>query len=509
MSILIVTLPSPPRLAALPPEAAAQPAAGEWAYLYSEDGRQLTRHGKAEPAQWPPISAQTQVVALVSPADLTWHRTTLPKASGPKLRAALFGQLEDDLLDESPDLHLAVQPEAKAGETVWVAALPKPWLTAQLAAMAAAGVPADRIVPLWTPDERPGGHVFRPASPDGTTAAPWLAWRDAQGPIAMPLDSDAARGLVTRVPADLPVRWTADPDCADAATHWLAQLPNLSGGATVAALSAGQQMQTAAAQPWNLRQFDLAGRPRRGGRMGQLWQQFAREPAWRPVRWGLAVLAVVQVLGLNLYAWQLNREAKAQRTAQIQLLQTTFPQVRAIQDPLLQMQREMDMLRAVAGRPGPGDLETLLGAAQRAWPPGRPAAASLTFAPGELTLAPPWPPAELSAAQARLQGQGFDAQAGAAGVAISPLRLRPGAAPPPRPPALVMPTAGPTAGPTVRPPPPDILPDDAEAEETPGANPAPRPAFQPPPPQPLQPLRPMQPQQGQPPPNAQPGTVTQ
>ncbi|MCA0174850.1 MAG: general secretion pathway protein GspL [Proteobacteria bacterium] len=507
MSILIVTLPSPPRLAAQPPDAAVQPTAGEWAYLYSEDGRQLTRHGRAEPAQWPPISAQTQVVALVSPADVVWHRATLPKASGPKLRAALFGLLEDDLLDESAALHLAVQPEAKAGESAWVAALPKPWLTAQLAAMAAAGCPADRIVPLWTPDERPAGHVFRPApQSDAAAAAPWLAWRDAQGPIAMPLDSDAARALVARVPPDMPVRWTADADSADAATHWLAQLPDLSAGATVAALSPGQQMLAAAAQPWNLRQFDLAGRPRRGGRLGQLWQRFAHEPGWRPVRWGLATLAVVQVVGLNLYAWQLNREAKAQRTAQIQLLQATFPQVRAIQDPVLQMQREVDMLRAAAGRPGPGDLETLLSAAQRAWPPGRPAASGLTFAPGQLTLTPPWPPAEVGAAQARLQAQGFDAQSGAAGVAISPWRPRPGSAPPPPPPQTA-----PVVAPTVQPQ--AALSDDAEAEETPGgANPAPRPAWQPPAPppmQPLQPLRPTLPQQTQPPAHAPTGTVAQ
>lgn len=505
MSILIVTLPSPPRLAAQPPDAAAQPAAGEWTYLYSEDGRLLTRHGQAEPGQWPPITGQTQVVALVAPTDVAWHRTTLPKASGPKLRAALFGQLEDDLLDESAALHLAVQPEAKAGEPAWVAALPKPWLAAQLAAMAAASCPADRIVPSWTPDERPAGHVFRPASQNGTAAAPWLAWRDAQGPIAMPLDSDAARALVALVPADMPVRWTADADCADAAAHWLTQLPNLSAGATVAALSPGQQMLAAAAQPWDLRQFELAGRPRRGGRLGQLWQQFVREPAWRPVRWGLAALAVVQLIGLNLYAWQLNREAKAQRTAQIQLLQTTFPQVRAIQDPPLQMQREVDLLRGLAGRPGPGDLETLLGAAQRAWPPGRPAATSLTFTPGQLTLAPPWPAAEISAAQARLHTQGFDAQGGAAGVAISPWRPQPGSALPPPPPGP------PTAAPTVQPPPP--LADDAEADETPGGpNPAPRPAFQPPsapPMQPLQPLRPAMPQQTPPPAHAQQGAVAQ
>jgi general secretion pathway protein L len=55
------------------------------------------------------------------------------------------------------------------------------------------------------------------------------------------------------------------------------------------------------------------------------------------------------------------------------------------------MQRETDRLRAASGRPGPGDLESMLSAAAAAWPDGAGPAASLRFEGGNLTLAAGWP----------------------------------------------------------------------------------------------------------------------
>jgi general secretion pathway protein L len=144
----------------------------------------------------------------------------------------------------------------------------------------------------------------------------------------------------------------------------------------------------AARSLWDLRQFDLARRRRGSRALRDMGKRFL-SPAWRPVRVGLVALALLQVVGLNAWAWSQRRAIDNKRQAQVALLKTTHPQVRAVLDAPLQMQRETEALRALAGRPGDGDLETLLSAAASAWPEGQPPVQNLRFEPGLLTLAAP------------------------------------------------------------------------------------------------------------------------
>jgi general secretion pathway protein L len=107
------------------------------------------------------------------------------------------------------------------------------------------------------------------------------------------------------------------------------------------------------------------------------------------VRVGLAALAALHLAGVNAWAWQQQRLVDGKRAATVELLRSTHPQVRAVLDAPLQMERETALLRAAAGQPGEGDLETLLGAAAAAWPDGAGPAQSLRFEPGRLTLGTP------------------------------------------------------------------------------------------------------------------------
>src|SRR5690606_24834174 len=143
----------------------------------------------------------------------------------------------------------------------------------------------------------------------------------------------------------------------------------------------------AARGDWNLRQFELAAPHRGSAAIRQAWQTVAG-PAWRPVRWGLATLVVVQLVGLNAWAWQQRRQLRDTREAMVQLLRSSHPQVQAILDAPVQMLRETERLRAAAGQPGDADLEPLLQAAASAWPSGQPVQ-SLRFEPGRLTLGAP------------------------------------------------------------------------------------------------------------------------
>jgi general secretion pathway protein L len=60
--------------------------------------------------------------------------------------------------------------------------------------------------------------------------------------------------------------------------------------------------------------------------------------------------------------------------------------VRAVLDAPLQMQREVQTLRAAAGKPGDTDLEPMLQAAASAWPTDRPPIDAMSFEAGRLTL---------------------------------------------------------------------------------------------------------------------------
>lgn len=483
MSTLIVQLPAQPRLSAQRAEGVVpEPAPRELEYVFSADGQQVTQHGRCLPQALP--KAQT-VVGVLPPDDIGWHRITAPKAPAARLRPALVGVLEESLLEDEAELHLAIEPGFKAGEPAWVAAVGKPWLSAQIAGIESTGLTVDRVVPAWPPDDTPAAHVFS-AQGAADTAVPgdglWLAWRDAKGPLCLPLASDATKALLAALDPDQPVQWSASPEGAAEASRL--------AGTNVAAQSRGEFLLAASRNDWNLRQFDLAAQ-RRGSRVAREWlQRFWNDRAWRPARYGLALLVVVQLVGINLWAWQQRQALTRQKTAMTGLLQTTFPQVRAVIDAPAQMQKEVDLLRSAAGKPGEADLEPMLYAAEAAWPGSRGPADSLKFEPGRLTITSVgWSPQEVNDFRDRLRplGMALDAQPGR--LTLSRLRTLDGT-----------PAAGPTAGSTVPAGAQGVMPAPA-----PGGTPPQRPA-------PLQPQAQLQPADEEPPDPADappPGTAPQ
>lgn len=392
MSILVVLLPPRDRLGPAGGEAA--PAA-EYHWVLSPDGLSVGSTGRCGAALLP--RADT-VLALVGDTDCSWLQAPLPKAPAGKLRAALLGLLEEALLDEPELLHLALAPQAAAGEPVWLAVAHKPWLARHLAALEGAGRPVERVVPLAWPDaQQPHGHFS--AAPGADAQAPLrLTWRDATGVSALRLQGGMARQLLSQWQAQ-PARWTATPAAAVEAERWL--------DAPVQLLSEDERALEAARSLWNLRQFDLAPQHRGLLAVRDAWRQF-RSPPWRPVRWGLAALAGVQLLGLNLAAWQLHAGLQQRRDAMAQLLRTSFPQVRVVLDAPAQMERETQALRAAAGRPGESDFESLLSAAALAWPEERGPLDGVRYESGRLTLsAAGWSPDEVERFRAQLRPGGW------------------------------------------------------------------------------------------------------
>ncbi len=125
MSTLVVQIPSRSRLrsSADGAEAAASGLATDYPYVSSPDEAQ----GHCAASLLPKA---TTVIAVLADTDVSWHRITLPKAPAARLRAALGGVLEDALLEDADDVHLALAPSAAAGLPTWVAAVSRRWLRA-------------------------------------------------------------------------------------------------------------------------------------------------------------------------------------------------------------------------------------------------------------------------------------------------------------------------------------------------------------------------------------------
>ncbi len=411
-STLIVQLPPRPR-----PGGRAGAASPEFleqaplAFVLCDEQRHLLRHGTARLEELPDAPAW---VAVLDSADIAWHRLeVLPRAPAAKLRAVLAGSLEERLLEDEADLHFALAPQWQAGAPVWVAVTDAAWLRACLALLERRAGQVERVVPAASvcAAEAPAlAHVTLRAH------QAWLRWADARGVVEWPLASVSAQRLLAAAGSN--VRWSACPEAVAVATQ--------TAGGPVEAVSDAQRLLAALASDWNLRQFDLATRHRTDRWLRASWQRAFQDPALRPVRWGVLALLLANVMGAGAWAWQQQRALAERKQAMNSLLQTTFPQVRAIVDAPAQMTRALETLRVQAGQPGETDLETLLAAAHHVWPEGLPPAQSLHFELGQLRIvAPGWSPQRVQQVRPQLWPLGLDAQAQAGGWVIQPLRGEP------------------------------------------------------------------------------------
>lgn len=368
----------------------------ELGYVLSHDGRTVTQHGFAPLALLP--KADTTV--LVVPAQkLSYHPLTLPQAPKARLRAALEGLLEDRLLDAPETQALAIAPDAQTRRETWVASCDKAWLQAHLEAFEQAGLNTRRVVPQAWP------QAERNLTATGSVNDAWLVRTDASGVLASPLAS--AGFLCADLPQDEAI--TSPPEISQLVEQTLGRAVQLRS--TSAALLACQ------ASPWDLAQFDvrLSHSSPLGRRLTKTWQSFVHDASWRWARWGLGALLLSQVLGVAGLAWQESHRLEQKKALQTQLFTQTFPQVKAIIDPSVQMQRELNALRAASPVSGPSDLEaelaglgTALAGLGRTEPLAAPK--SLQYSAGILSLKGLRPSPQASAALVeRLQAQGYRA----------------------------------------------------------------------------------------------------
>ena len=306
----------------------------------------LSSQGHAVPALLP----RADVCTLIVPAQaLSWHAVQIPKLprgiSMQKLQAVLAGLLEEQLLDEPAALHLALC-KLPGSEQQWVAACNKAWLMQSIAALQQAGVQPSSIVPQAWPQEEASAHAT-----GSTVETSQLIVSDAQGVICWPLAQSSVLNLAAKIPL------TAEPAVAAAAEDVLQRRAQVMQSSQLASQAALQ----AKALGLDLAQGDvvLSGSGLALHNISEALRHFLLAPAWRAARWGLVLIVLANVLGLNLWAWKQTAEVQAQRDQMKQILTSSFPNVKVVVDAPLQMQREMVTLRQSQGQLSGRDFESI------------------------------------------------------------------------------------------------------------------------------------------------------
>lgn len=387
--------------------------------VLSDDGHTVPRAVQA-PVALLPAPSNADIVAVVPACRLSWHRLALPRGAlkgglfqdgnTGRLRAVLDGLLEDSVLDETSQLHFAIEPAPRADEPVWVAACDRAWLHAWLALLAQAGRPAGRIVPELAP---PSGDAPASLHVSGTSDQAQLMRTGPDGVTLLPLSVASAALMAWPENAEV----LAEPGVAALAEHFFNRPARLQTPA--------ERWLAAAQSDWDLAQFDLLYT--RGTRtrkhLSAMISSLFRAPRWRAARWASVALVAANLVGLQAWAWKEEAAQAAQRAAVRNLLTATFPEVRVVVDAPVQMARALSDLERRNGVASLADMETMLGHFQSAFP-DMPAPTAIEFIANELrlkglALSPP----DLAKIAAQLRPRGYSLRMEADGLAMKEERF--------------------------------------------------------------------------------------
>ncbi len=372
-------------------------------HVLTPEGQSIAVHATSNANLLPDTSrGADETVAVVPTEALSWQRVELPKgvnSGSTRLRPVLQSLLEDRLLDDPQDLHLACEPSPTAGGPIWIAACDKTWLRQHLQQLEAARRPVTRIVPEFAPH---AGVLQLHVLGEADRAQVLLSGSDvAGGVVRLPLNTSMLAAVVGRDGLPEQAELLAEPAVAALAEERF-QRP-------VEIQQRAQRLLVAIQSPWDLAQFDLANtsRTRTLKRLLGTVHTLLRAPQWRAARWGALLLVAANLVGLNAWAWKEQASWQSRRNAINGTLTRTFPAVKVVVDAPVQMAREVAALRQATGAPSGNDLEVVLSVAGSALPQGKTVSA-IEYSGGELRLKGlNLGPDELAAMTAKLRPMGY------------------------------------------------------------------------------------------------------
>ena len=362
--------------------------------LVREEGAQgsqrILREGTSRTDELP---AADRLILLLPAADVLLVPANVPPLALPKLRLALPNLVEDRLVQDAQQCHIALGPRLGAAPARGWRAPREPqsralmiadraWVRFILDTFGAHKhrtchlLPAQLCLPFETPAtvlqaeaandaERAEPSLDAPAEPVVAVAETAVAVATIALDAAPPSDPDAPAAVDITVrtgPADgyglrlMPANvgnWLAiapAPATLMVSPALRELAPTLSTDPVAATLdwatwAAGARAALASGEA-DLCQFDFAN----GGMASVDWRR------WRlPI--ALAVLIVmVQLIGMNARWLTLRAEQKRLDAAMRTQLQTAFPNTPVILDPPAQMRRQVEQLRLAAGKSAPEDF---------------------------------------------------------------------------------------------------------------------------------------------------------
>ncbi|MFL6711250.1 MAG: type II secretion system protein GspL [Massilia sp.] len=291
------------------------------------------------------VGAARRVVLLVAAADVTMLHVKAPPLSGARLKAALPGLVEEQVLGDPADCVLTPAPAVSADGVRSVAVVQRNWLEPLVRSMLALGARAVTAIPA---------QLCLPISPgqvSGAVGAHELVLRDGlYHGLGLALDADPATALHTAralagdapltlyVPGAELAQYQAlaaemSPPIvleADAWVHWIA-------GAKTTTLDMVPSLGSAG----------------------------ARATDWGRWKWPLALAAlavVVNLVGVNIEWLRMKREADAIRQGMLQTFKAAYPRDTVIQDPMAQMRANNARAKAAVGQVGPTEFTWLAAA---------------------------------------------------------------------------------------------------------------------------------------------------
>jgi general secretion pathway protein L len=300
------------------------------------------------------VAASRRVVLVIAAADVTMLHVKAPPLSAARLKVALPGLVEEQVLGDPSECVLVAAPAQSADGMRSVAVVQRAYLESLVRSMLALGarsvaaLPAQLCLPLQP------GHV------SGAIGHSEITLRDGLYHglgLAMASTPETALQTARALAGDAPL--TLFVPAAE-----LGQYQAL-------ATDAGPAVELAA----DLWPHWIAGsKTTTLDLVPALGSAGARATDWQRWRWPLrlALLAlVVNLAGLNIQWLRLKREADATRLSMLQTFRAAYPKETVIQDPVAQMRMNIARAKAGSGQVGPDEFiyqAAAFGEAARALP---------------------------------------------------------------------------------------------------------------------------------------------
>ena len=290
------------------------------------------------------VGASRRVVLLLAGADVTLLSVQAPPLSGARLKAALPGLVEEHILGDPADCVLVVGPQ-QPDDSRPIAVTDRAWLENLVRSLRAQGarsvsaVPAQLCLPL------------QPGSVSAAVSGSELILREGlyQG-FGLALDANPAAVLQTAraFSGDAPL---------------VLYLPaNQLGEYHALSLDAGPGI-TFEADDWP--HWITGSRSTAVDLVAGLGAAASPQRDWRRWRWPIVLaglVAVVNLVGLNIDWLRLKREADTIHQSMNQTFRSAYPNQTTILDPVAQMRQNIARARAGTGEVSPDEFTYLAAA---------------------------------------------------------------------------------------------------------------------------------------------------